>query len=121
SSIAVQSEGDFWVEAGNTCGTVSDTVHVTLEACDYGIFAPSCFTPNDDLYNEGWVVQGYHVSDIEIIVYNRFGDAIFKANDFGIPWYPSTGVKQDVYNYRITATTYAGDPVLELGCIYLLR
>lgn len=120
-SILVDSAATYWVEVSNACGSVRDSVDVAFEPCDYGIFVPSCFTPNDDPHNEGWVVQGYHVSDIQIIVYNKFGDAIFKANDFGIPWYPSTGIKQDVYNYRIEATTYDGDPILLLGCIYLLR
>jgi hypothetical protein len=67
------------------------------------------------------MVSGYNIRAIDVVVYNRFGDAIFKTRDMNKPWIPSSNTGDDVYNYRIEVTPYEGQSEVRTGAIYLLR
>jgi len=121
ANIYTSGEGIYSVIVSNECGSATDSIEIFTYPCSWGLYIPSSFTPNDDLFNDSWSIQGYNVSNIYITVYNRFGDAIFTANDLGVPWYPSTGIYDDVYNYRVVATAYDGSNIEQTGHIYLLR
>jgi gliding motility-associated-like protein len=119
--IYARNAGMYEVVVSNACGSVTDEIEVETYPCSWNLYVPSAFTPNDDGFNEGWRVYGYNVSNVQIVVYNRFGDAIFKANGMDTPWQPSTGVYDDVYNYRIQATAFDGEQIVQTGHLYLLR
>jgi gliding motility-associated-like protein len=121
SSIYLHEPGIYEVIVGNACDTISSEFEIETYPCTWGIFVPTCFTPNDDDINEAWIVQGYNVTNVRIYVYNRLGDLIFYAPDIGLPWYPSLSVGDDVYNYTIYATAFDGAPVEQHGHVYLLR
>jgi hypothetical protein len=61
------------------------------------------------------------LKEIDIRIYNRFGDLVFMTQDFDTFWNPGTEVGDDVYNYRILALTFDGKVLREYGPIYLLR
>lgn len=119
--IHVRNAGTYEVIVSNECGTATDDIVVETYPCSWNLYVPSAFTPNDDGFNEGWRIYGYNISNVQIIIYNRFGDAIFKANGMDTPWQPSTGVYDDVYNYRIQATAFDGEQIVQTGHLYLLR
>ncbi len=121
ASVYLYEAGTYQIETGNQCDTISSEINIETYPCNWGLFVPSCFTPNDDNINEGWIVQGYNVSNVQIYVYNRLGDLIFYAPDIGLPWNPSLSIGDDVYNYTILATAFDGEPVEQHGHVYLLR
>lgn len=121
ASIIIQQPGTYTVDVGNQCDTISAEINIDSYPCSWNLFIPSSFTPNDDNINESWIVQGYNVTGVKISVYNRFGDLIFYAPDLGLPWHPSTGIGDDVYNYTVEAISFEGKEIEQHGHIYLLR
>jgi gliding motility-associated-like protein len=119
--IFVNSAGTYEIMVTNECGSAQDEILVETYPCSWDLFIPSSFTPNDDGYNEAWMVYGYNISNVKITIYNRFGDAIFKADGLETPWTPSTGIYDDVYNYRVEATAFDGEQIVQTGHLYLLR
>ncbi|MFN0032892.1 MAG: gliding motility-associated C-terminal domain-containing protein [Flavobacteriales bacterium] len=121
SSINVNESGVYEVMVMNECGTTESETFVDTYPCDWQIFIPSAFTPNEDGYNEGWQIAAYNVTNVEIHIYNRLGNLIYYTNDVAKAWTPSIAVGDDVYNYRITALTFDDDWIEQRGHIYLLR
>ena len=121
STIATSGSNLYAVEVTNLCGTAADEILVTNFICSWQLFVPSCFTPNDDSFNEGWKVGGYNIREIEIVVYNRFGDAIFRADTMESAWKPGLQIGDDIYNYRIEVTPMLGEKEVRTGVIYLIR
>jgi gliding motility-associated-like protein len=119
--VIFNEAGEYSIEISNQCGTVTGGFEIATMVCSSDIFIPTAFTPNGNSVNEGWAVQGYNVSDLKIFVYNRLGDLIYYSEKFGEAWQPGEGVPDDVYNYRVEASDYLGDPIVKLGHIYLLR
>ncbi len=121
AAILTSGSGLYRVEATNQCGMSSDEIQITNFPCSWEIFIPSGCTPNEDTFNEGWSVSGYNVKEIDLTVYNRFGDAIFHSTEMEARWLPTTGAGDDTYNYRIEVTPFEGNMEVRTGVIYLLR
>ncbi|MBE9666823.1 MBG domain-containing protein [Mucilaginibacter boryungensis] len=66
---------------------------------------PNAFTPNGDGINDTWHIQfldSYHHCTVS--VYNRFGQSVFYANDYGTPWdgtFQGGALPAGVYYYVI--------------------
>ncbi len=117
----ITQPGVYTITAQNACGAISESIKAEVFPCNFGLFIPSAFTPNEDNINEGWRVQGFNLREIDIRVYNRLGDLVFATTDIETVWNPGLSIGDDVYNYRITAVTYDGKALREYGPIYLLR
>ncbi|MBX7051446.1 MAG: gliding motility-associated C-terminal domain-containing protein [Flavobacteriales bacterium] len=121
SYTTLSGAGYYEVQVGNACDTSEVEFYLDTYRCNWGLYIPSAFTPNEDDINEGWAVEGYNVTEVRIHVYNRFGDLIFYTDELGKKWQPGTGVGDDVYNYYVTAKTFDGEDFEEKGRLYLLR
>ncbi len=119
--ITVTLQDNYSVIIGNECGTIEDEVYVETYLCDWQIFIPLAFTPNDDDKNETWRIEAYNITNLKISIYNRLGAMIFFTNDINEGWAPGIGIGDDVYNYRIEALTFENEYITKLGHIYLLR
>lgn len=121
ATIITSGSGIYSVEVTNRCGTTSDEISITNFMCSWQLYIPTCFTPNDDSFNEGWKVEGYNLRAVDIVVYNRFGDAIFHTDDIQEAWTPGSQIGDDTYNFRIEVTPFMGEKVVRTGAIYLIR
>jgi len=121
STTFTNGSGFYGVAVTNVCGETYDEILITNFECSWELYVPSCFTPNDDTFNEGWKVYGYNIRAIQIRIYNRFGEAIFETADLDVAWSPSQSVGDDIYNYRIEVTPYEGATEVRTGSIYLVR
>jgi len=77
----------------------------------FAVTIPSAFSPNDDGLNDAWgpegVLQG--VRGYELIIFNRWGEIIFKTNDINQKWdgtYLGKPVQEGFYPYRMRYTDY---------------
>ena len=50
------------------------------------VYLPNSFTPNHDGVNEQWAWQTNNVLDIEVLIWNRWGELIFKSTDLNGYW-----------------------------------
>lgn len=94
---------------------------------DYAVFIPNTFTPDGDGMNENFTVGGFGLVDIEMLIFNRWGDNIFRQTGL-LPmtkgWdgtHKNTDCQQDVYGYKIIVTNVLGDTYEYYGNINLLR
>ncbi len=77
---------------------------------DFRIFVPQAFTPNDDGTNDVFkpVFNGVSGEDYELMIFNRWGELIFKSNDLNTGWngtYKGEYVNTDVFMYMIKLRT----------------
>lgn len=100
SSVLVSYPGTYWATRSNFCGTVGDTIVVTIEPCD--LWFPNAFTPNGDNHNDLARVMGSlsKFKDFSLGIYNRFGQRVFYTQDIYAGWDGTfNSVPQDVGTY----------------------
>lgn len=83
-----------------------DTIIGHFRPHDYGFFVPSCFTPNNDGYNDAWSPLGDRIDPdhYDLHVFDRWGQEIFTTTDPYMEWdgtFAGGEVQNDVYVYRI--------------------
>lgn len=85
------------------------TVEVREAPCEPPyIFLPNAFTPNGDGNNDVLYMRGEAITDLDLMIYNRWGQEVFRTNNKNIGW-DGTGkdgeiMPTDVYGYYYKAT-----------------
>lgn len=60
------------------------TVYYRFNACiDPFVFVPKAFTPNNDNKNDYFKVHADGMTELSLIVWNRWGEIVFETNDIG--------------------------------------
>ena len=116
-----------------------DTLNTPVEVEQGGYWlVPNAFSPNPNGSNGGAVDKngisdGYNdvfypftegVTEIEIQIYNRWGEAIFRSTQIGIGWdgyYHGKMCQADTYVYKIKAKFLSGDIKTKMGDVTLIR
>lgn len=92
----------------------------------YGeLMVPNAFSPNGDGKNDILYLLGRKdIVNVELWIYNRWGEQMFYTNDYAIGWdgtYKGKPVDTGVYIYKLKATKKDGSKILRSGNITLLR
>lgn len=89
------------------------------------ILVPNVFTPNGDGINDGFIVIAGSMKEYNLVIYNRWGQLIFKSNSPAINWTGNTlsGARcpDGTYFYILTATDYNDQPHNLAGFVQLIR
>jgi len=126
-TIIPKTEGLYTVNATNQCGSVTDSVNVTLYNCNNCLFVPTAFSPNNDGLNDLFRVrQLCPIKQFGLNIFNRFGQLIYSNYYVNEGWDGTfNGVAQDIgtYFYQIeyTADIPNAEPVKMKGDITLVR
>jgi gliding motility-associated-like protein len=104
--------------------TVEDSVQVLMDSAAFvKFYVPTAFTPNQDGKNDCLkVLYGGFVKDFEFVIYNRWGEIVFKTTDISKCWDGYTnGRKQpnDVYVYIMNGANDCGK-VSKKGIVTLI-
>jgi gliding motility-associated-like protein len=78
---------------------------------DYSLYIPNTFTPNTDIVNDTWYVQGTCLGEFNCVIYNRWGEKIIELNDIKEGWngkYKEKDVPEGVYVFMIQVKTKTG-------------
>jgi gliding motility-associated-like protein len=70
----------------------------------YAVWIPNAFTPNGDFINDYFSVDGYGISQLQMSIYNKWGELLFESNELESKWdgkYKGNVVEEDVYVYKI--------------------
>ena len=121
--------GSYDVEVNFTsddgCTAIPFSYTVDLIECDYStLYTPNSFTPDRDNINDDWGPSGFKVKEINIMVFNRWGELIFESNDLNNKWdgtHKNIPSPEDVYVYKITWTDNRNKETILTGRITLLR
>jgi gliding motility-associated-like protein len=88
----------------NGC-TATQTINVTNECHD--IYVPNTFTPNNDGYNDTWIIEGLEGDESVIVkVFNRSGEMVYRSTAHQSPWdgvYKGKKLPSATYYYIINA------------------
>lgn len=129
-----KKEGDFTITlvASNVYGC-SDTTKVTSAVTvklGGEILIPNAFSPgtngegSGDGKNDVFLPVMAGAVQFEMLVFNRWGQLLFRSQDAGTGWdgyYNGKLCEQDVYMYKLTVTLASGEKVVRTGDINLIR
>jgi gliding motility-associated-like protein len=131
-TITVQPEEtttyNVQVTDANGC-EVDGTIIITViqPVCDStDVFIPSGFSPNGDGVNDVMVVRSNFIMDMQLDVYNRWGELVFNTADPRTGWngqFDNTGeeLHSDTYAYCLKVTCTNDLSYTMLGNITLVR
>lgn len=111
----------------NIYGCIDSTSKQIIIHDDINLYVPNTFTPDGDEFNQNWMIyaSGIDLFDFEVIIYNRWGEQIWKSNDISIPWdgtFNGFLVPDGVYTWVIKTKSISTDEKLEfIGHINILR
>jgi gliding motility-associated-like protein len=114
----------YYVRAIDSNGCIAtDSIHASAVS---KIYAPSAFTPDKDGINELYFVYGHNLQSFEMVIYDRWGQEIYRSNDITQGWNGkkfNTGfeVPIGVYSYTISYTVLPDQELVQMGTITLIR
>ncbi len=108
------------------CMTTAEvTVTVEIPACEEPfIFIPNAFTPNNDGNNDILFVRGNTIDEIEFMIYNRWGEQVFRTTTPSTGWdgrHDGKEVAADVFGYYVWIRCTDGDIFTKKGNVTVLR
>jgi len=111
------------VTDSNGCSSTA-SVTITVEPSCGDVFVPKAFSPNGDGQNDVLYVRGTCIVHMNFLVYNRWGENVFKSTDPNAGWnglYNDAKSEEGVYVYYLNASLQTGKKISEKGNITLLR
>lgn len=106
-------------------GTGQIQLRVSPVACtDKDEYLPNAFTPNGDGKNDILYVKSNVITELEFVIFNRWGQQVFSTTRIDEGWdgtFDGKRMAPDVYAYYIRATCISGDRFLKKGNVSLLK
>jgi gliding motility-associated-like protein len=88
------------------------------------VFVPNVFTPNGDGRNDILFVYGNYITNMQLRIFNQWGQLVFVTAAQSVGWNGTYGGKQQpvgVYAYTLKAWLQDGTIVNKKGSINLIR
>ncbi|TVQ47027.1 MAG: gliding motility-associated C-terminal domain-containing protein [Saprospirales bacterium] len=104
-------------------GQITITV-LDLPCEDAFIFIPNAFTPNDDGVNDIFRVRSVNIDRMSFVVYNRWGQEVFRTEDVSKGWdgtFKGKEMPPDVYAWHLEADCIGGERFIQKGNVNLIR
>ncbi|MBC7411649.1 MAG: gliding motility-associated C-terminal domain-containing protein, partial [Bacteroidia bacterium] len=76
----------------------------------YTIYVPNVFTPNGDGVNDYFMVKGVNIKDVDLIIFNRYGELIARVQSMSSKGWDGTDLRQgklsqqEVYTWKLEYT-----------------
>lgn len=113
------------------CNTDTLIQDIVVQDCDFRLYYPNSFTPNDDGVNDLFTMATTGISKMHLQIFDRWGSMVFDAGEqinpvTSIPWdgkHKKTGqlLPLDVYVWRVKYTNYLQEEKEELGHVTIIR
>jgi gliding motility-associated-like protein len=104
-----------------------DTVFLEVRIKDeYTFYAPTAFSPDDDNINDEFFIVGHGIDErnFKLIIYNRWGEAIFETDDTNAKWNGKSGNNEcqlGTYTWLCIFKDIAGVEHAETGAVTIIR
>lgn len=122
--LITDSSINVMVIARSSTGCI-DTASVLVVVDPLGdIFIPSAFTPNGDGKNDLFKVLGGNIKELDMKIYNRWGQMIFNSHERMKGWDGTVAGKAQAtgtYVYTIRAVLKNGSIINKKGTVLLIR
>lgn len=119
----VQSGYQYRIEALSENGNVSIS-NVILVVESVRIYVPQAFTPNGDTQNEVFLPTMLNVTQMKLVIFDRWGNPIFASEDMNRGWDGNVNGRPapvGSYSYRVDIRNDAGNSFTKRGTFQLIR
>ncbi|HIA36807.1 MAG TPA: PKD domain-containing protein [Flavobacteriales bacterium] len=106
----------------NNNGTIYQSVEISKRGQDF--FLPNAFTPNGDGNNDSLFVRGPGISEINLSIYNRWGELVFETKNKSEGWDGSFNEKEadpGVFVYYLFVRYCDGEELFKKGNVTLIK
>ncbi|MEZ5008722.1 MAG: PKD domain-containing protein [Chitinophagales bacterium] len=117
----------LFIYAENGCcdQTTKQLYFPIIEECEIGeVFIPNAFSPNNDGLNDLFRPKSTLISEMEMEIYDRWGNLVFEGTDIATGWdgrLDGKDLPADTYGYMIRLYCLGGASVLKKGNLTLVR
>lgn len=104
NTLQITQAGIYWLNIRRNACYATDTI-VFSECPDARYYIPNAITPNGDLLNDVFRVYGENINDVQIEIYNRWGEKLCLSDGLDAHWdgtFQNTICPDGVYFYRLT-------------------
>ena len=115
-----------WLFASN--GICEDSISQLIQVLAPGepeISVPNVFTPNDDGSNDEWFISTQYISELDVLIFNRWGNEVANIEGINGTWNGKTQNGVDVtdgtYFYKYQATALNSEKLTGHGFLTLIR
>lgn len=124
-TIQIQQEGVYTVAVTNSYGCQYQDSILIKDGCQYDVYVPDAFSPNDDNINDVFKITAIGIAESSINIYNRWGEKIY-SNKAGEEsnWdgkFKSVPAPEGLYFYTLSIHRVNGKTVYLNGTIKLIR
>ncbi|HIF14618.1 MAG TPA: T9SS type B sorting domain-containing protein [Bacteroidetes bacterium] len=101
----------------------TDTINVEITD-GFTNFIATAFTPNGDGKNDYFTLRGLGIKDIDIKIFNRWGESVFESSDLHFQWDGTNGGSKlavGTYAYMVIIKYYDNTEINKKGSINLFR
>jgi len=110
----------------NGCtGVAQITVNVRTVPCtESDEYLPNAFTPNGDNFNDILFVKSNVITEMTLVIFNRWGQEVFRTTDINTGWdgtFQGKDCTPDAYAYYLQASCINGDTFAKKGNVSLIR
>jgi gliding motility-associated-like protein len=124
NSYTINRTGLFKVSVSNTCGSKTDSINI-YEQCDYPIYMPSAFTPNNDNQNDYYGVSPINKNRlISFKIFNRWGQIVFQTTNTKEAWdgrFHGEQLQFGTFIYYLEMEGLSGNRMSAKGTFILIR
>jgi gliding motility-associated-like protein len=104
-----------------------DTARIKIKIDpNFSFYVPNAFTPNGDNVNDFFSAKGEGIKQYEMLIFNRWGNVVWRATDLEQQWDGLTNrgrdeAPVDIYVYKVNLTNVFGETKVYIGKVALIR
>ena len=125
TAVAIDIEYCYQLTYRDACGneSVLNEPVCALIPSQGEVHFPNAFTPNGDGLNDAFVYTSLLIKEVELQIYNRWGEILFQTNQVDVGWdgsYRGALAPQGTYLYQAAVTDQFGNRFTRQGSFVLL-
>ena len=111
-------------DTGGCTAFAATTIDVQVREEVRGVLIPNAFSPNGDAHNDYFGVTGEDIANVQLKIYNRWGEKVFESYDNIATWDGYFNGEQSpigTYVYHAMITFSDGETELKQGNVTIIR
>ena len=115
---------DYMVSVSDSLGCVGSTEFTLFVGEPLDIYIPNAFTPNGDGQNDVFEIYGVGVSQVDLTIYNRWGQEVFQESSNRPQWdgmFKGKMQPPGMYSYLVEVWFLGDHVVKQKGSVALIR